>query len=80
MSESKFKDTHRENTPSSKTEALMKSMNMYIWTIGILNQLFIRDFYTQIKFPKNEVVSEVHSFCTPHSICFNIGFWQGSLV
>ena len=21
-------------------------MNMYIWVIGILNQLFIRDFYT----------------------------------
>ena len=29
-----------------------KSMNMYIWAIGILNQLFIRDSYTQIKFPK----------------------------
>ena len=42
----------RENTPSNKTEALTKSMNMYIWAIGILNQLFIRDSYTQITFSK----------------------------
>ena len=42
----------RENTPSNKTEALTESMNMYIWAIGILNQLFIRDSYTQIKFSK----------------------------
>ena len=25
-----IKDTHRENTPSNKTEVLTKSMNMYI--------------------------------------------------
>ena len=30
----------------------MKSINMDIWAIGILNQLFIRDSYTQIKFSK----------------------------
>ena len=30
------KDTHRENAPSNKTEALIKSMNMYIWAIGTL--------------------------------------------
>ena len=47
-----FKDTHRENTPSNKTEALTKSINMYSWTIGILNQLFIIDSCTQIKFSK----------------------------
>ena len=29
-------------------------MNMYIWAIDILNQLFIRDSYTQIKFSKND--------------------------
>ena len=29
-------------TPSNKTEVLTKSMNMYIWAIGTLNQLFIR--------------------------------------
>ena len=41
-----------ENTPLNKTEAVTKSMNMYIWVIGILNQLFIKDSYTQIKFSK----------------------------
>ena len=25
---------------------------MYIWAIGVLNQLFVRDFYTQNKFSK----------------------------
>ena len=41
-SEIRIKDTRRENTPSNKTEALTNSMNMHIWTIGTLNQLFIR--------------------------------------
>ena len=40
-----IKDTHRENTPSNKSETLTKSMNMYIWAIGILNQLFMRGSY-----------------------------------
>ena len=39
-----------ENAPSNKTKALTKRMNMYIWAIDILNQLFLRDSYTQIKF------------------------------
>ena len=43
-----LKDTHRENTPLNKTEALTKSINVYISTTGILNQLCIRDSYTQI--------------------------------
>ena len=38
----RIKDTHREDTPSSKTEALSKSINVYIWAVGTLNQLFIR--------------------------------------
>ena len=42
---SSLKDTHMENTPSNKTEALTKSKNMYIWAIGALNQLFIRGSY-----------------------------------
>ena len=46
------KDTHRENTPSNKTETLTKSMNMYICAIGTLNQLLIRGSYTQTKFSK----------------------------
>ena len=30
----------------------MKSMNMYIWDIGTVDQLFVRSSYTQIKFSK----------------------------
>ena len=54
-------------------------MNMCIWAIGTLNQLFIRGSYTQTKFSStSEKASEVASekgpsffigpFCTPHSI------------
>ena len=69
-------NTHRENIPSNKNEALTRSMNMNIWAIDPLNQLFIRGSYTQ----KNEVVSGkspifvIGLFCIPHSICLNIGF------
>ena len=48
-----FKDTHRENTPSNKTKALAKGINMWIWEIRTLNQLFVRGSYTGIKFFKN---------------------------
>ena len=57
-----FKETHREKTPLNKTEALTKETNMYIWAIGILNQLFLRDSYTQIKFSRKwSSVVKVHS-------------------
>ena len=55
-------------------------MNMYIWAIGTLNQLSVRDSYTQIKLSKNEAVNGkspffvIGTFCTPHSICLNISF------
>ena len=56
-----LKDTHREITPSNRTEALMKSMSTYIWATSTLNQLFIRGSYTQIKISKNELsVAKVH--------------------
>ena len=42
-----LKDTHRENTPSKKTQALTKSINMGIWVIGSLNQLTT---YTEVGF------------------------------
>ena len=48
----KAKDTHRENRPSNKTQALTRSMNMDIWVIGTLNEIFKRGFSTQIKFSK----------------------------
>ena len=44
-----FKDTHRENALSNKNQALMKSMNMDIWVIDTLNQLFNRGSYIQVK-------------------------------
>ena len=47
-----IKDTHKEITPSNKTQALAKSMNVDIWVICTLNQLFIRGSYTQNKFTK----------------------------
>ena len=50
-----IKDTHRENTPSNKTQALQKSMNIDIWVVGTLNQsTVIRGSCTQIKFKKKE--------------------------
>ena len=48
--------THRENTLSKrklKYENEKKSMNMYISAISTLNQFFVKDSYTQIKFSKN---------------------------
>ena len=41
-----------ENAVSNKTRTVTKSMNMGIWVIGTLNQLFIRGSYTQINFSK----------------------------
>lgn len=58
-----LRDTHKDNTTSKKTEALKKSMYMYIQVIGTLNQLFIRGSYTHIiKKKKNEVVSDKNPF------------------
>ena len=54
---------------------------MYIRAIGIINQLFIRDSYTQIKFSKkwSSWWQNVNSlwwvhFLLPIQICLNIGF------
>ena len=41
-----FKDTHRENAQSNKTQVLTRSANMDIWVIGTFYQLFIRGSYT----------------------------------
>ena len=40
----------KESTTSNKTQAFTKIIN--IWIIGTLNQLFMKGFYTQIKFSK----------------------------
>ena len=54
MENSRFllKGTHRENALENKTQTLKKNMNMGIWVVSTLNQLFIKDFYIEIKFSK----------------------------
>ena len=49
-----FKDIHRENTPSNKTEVVTKIMNMNILPTGTLNQLILRGSYTQTTFSKKK--------------------------
>ena len=74
--------THREITPSNKFEALTKS---YIWAIGPLNRLFIRGSHTQSKFSKRwtsqwqKSFFVIDGFCTPHSVCLNIGFSEAAV-
>ena len=45
-----IKDTLRENALSNKTQALTKSMGIRV--VVTLNQLFVRGYFTEIKFSK----------------------------
>ena len=45
-------DTRRKNAFTYKTQVITKSINMEIWVIGKLNQLFLRNSYTEINFSK----------------------------
>lgn len=45
-----YRKSLRILTGKTYHQALTKSMNMYICAVGILNQLFIRGFYTEVKF------------------------------
>ena len=48
-----FKDTHSENRPSNRTQALTKSMNMDIWVVGTLSQFWgYWGSYAELKFTK----------------------------
>ena len=47
-----LRDAHRENTPSNKTQALTKNVNMDIWVHATLNFFFIRGSSTVIEFSK----------------------------
>ena len=68
-----------KHTLKEKLRALQNSMNMGIWVIGTLNELFIRAFlYSKLNFQTPFFM--VDPFCTPHSICLDIGFGQGSSV
>ena len=70
------KDSQRENALSNKTQALTKSLNMDIWVVGTVNQLFKRGSCDKVKLSKNKVVSGktlffvIGPFHTPHSIDF----------
>ena len=69
-----------------KIPAFTKSLNMETWVVDKSNQLFIRGSYKETKSSKNVVVTDKTSFfligpfCTNHSICLNISFWQGNFV
>ena len=52
-----FKDTHRENTPSNKTQVYSKMVNICVWVNGTLNQPFKKFLYSYSGFQKNKKVS-----------------------
>ena len=60
-------------------------MNMDIWVVGTLNQLF-EVVALKLNFQKNKVgigktpFFVIGPFCTPHSIWLNIGFSKGNFV
>ena len=77
------KDTHMDKASSNKIPVLTKSMDIDIWVVVTSNQLFIRDSCSETKFSKKSSYWQNSIFfgrplCTPHSICLNCGFWQGS--
>ena len=45
---------HSKNAPSNKTQKITESINMEIWEVGTMNQLFLRGYYTEIKFSKKK--------------------------
>ena len=70
-------DTDREIAPSNKTQSFTESMNMSIWEVSTLNQLFKRDLYVEITFSKKKLMAKLKTFfvvsplCIPHSIGLN---------
>ena len=61
-------------------------MNIDIWVFGTSNQLFIRGSKLKQVSQKIKVITGKTPFvsicpiCTPHSICIDIGFGQGSFI
>ena len=72
--------------PQIKLQRLQK---VWIWTFGWLVYQ-VNSLYVVLKLKqnvrKNKTVAgktlffAIGPFCTPHSICLNIGFWQSSFV
>ena len=76
-----IKDIHREKAPLNETTT--KNTNMDIWVVGTSNWLFLRGSKTGTNFTKKVVTGKtslfvIDPFCSWHSICLNIGFWQSS--
>ena len=70
-----------KKTPSNKTLALTKTMNMGIWVAGTSNQLSLFDaLKLKQNFQINKVVTsktsffETGPFYTHHSVCLKIDF------
>ena len=61
-------------------------MNIDIWVVGTTNEIFAKGSETEARFLKNELITGkmsffvIGSFCTPHSNCVGMNFWQGSFV
>ena len=51
---SAFMNPHSKNAPSNKTQVITESINMEIWEVGTMNQLFLRGYYIEIKFSKKK--------------------------
>ena len=63
-----LKDTHKAKHPQIKLKRIRKVyLTMYIWAIVILNQLFTRESYTQIRFSKKEKNEAVNGK-SPHRV------------
>ena len=47
-------DTQWKNTVSNRTQVVTKTIDMGIWVVGTLIQIFIKGSYTETKFSKKE--------------------------
>ena len=49
-----IKDTQWKNIVSNRTQVVTKTIDMGIWVVGTLIQIFIKSSYTETKFSKKE--------------------------
>ena len=81
-----LKDTHREKAPQIKLQRFLKvQIWTFEWFVHQINSLYEVRKVKQ-NFRKTKVVTGktplflIDPFCTPHSICVNIGFRQSIFV
>ena len=61
-------------------------MNIDIWVVGTTNEIFAKGSETEARFLKNGLITSkmsffvIGSFCTLHSNCVGMSFWQGNFV